>query len=134
MTGVLNVDTIADNAGTGPVTLTKQSAAKAWTAFNPSNNTEKDSFNQSSRTDLGSGLSRLNFTNNMDNDDFATMVQTGHTNAPVAGSTGAYLSSAHLETTAKVEMGYGWSGDSSGRYWTLFDYQAMKAVVHGDLA
>ena len=28
MTGVLNVDTIADNAGTGPVSLTKQSAAK----------------------------------------------------------------------------------------------------------
>ena len=30
MTSVLNVDTIADKAGTGPVGLTKQSAAKAW--------------------------------------------------------------------------------------------------------
>ena len=28
MTSVLNVDTIADKAGTGPVGLTKQSAAK----------------------------------------------------------------------------------------------------------
>ncbi len=29
MTSVLNVDTIADKAGTGPVGLTKQEAAKA---------------------------------------------------------------------------------------------------------
>ena len=32
MTSVLNVDTIADKAGTGPVGLTKQSAAKATIA------------------------------------------------------------------------------------------------------
>ena len=30
MTSVLNVDTIADKAGTGPVGLTKQQAAKVW--------------------------------------------------------------------------------------------------------
>ncbi len=30
MTSQLNVDTIADKAGTGPVGLTKQSAAKVW--------------------------------------------------------------------------------------------------------
>ena len=36
MTSVLNVDTIADKAGTGPVGLTKQIATKAWTNFNGS--------------------------------------------------------------------------------------------------
>ena len=30
MTSVLNVDTIADKAGTGPVGLTKQEALKQW--------------------------------------------------------------------------------------------------------
>ena len=34
MTSVLNVDTIADKAGTGPVALTKQMAAKAWSNLN----------------------------------------------------------------------------------------------------
>ena len=31
MTSVLNVNTIADKAGTGPVALTKQNGAKAFT-------------------------------------------------------------------------------------------------------
>ena len=34
MTSVLNVDTIADKAGTGPVGLTKQVAAKSFVHFN----------------------------------------------------------------------------------------------------
>ena len=33
MTSVLNVDTIADKAGTGPVGLTKQQAAKCVDTF-----------------------------------------------------------------------------------------------------
>ena len=33
MTSVLNVDTIADKAGTGPVGLTKQEAAKMYANF-----------------------------------------------------------------------------------------------------
>ena len=56
MTSVLNVDTIADKAGTGPVALTKQSAAKAWSIFDQVNsNTIDDSFNISTITDRGTG-------------------------------------------------------------------------------
>ena len=33
MTSVLNVDTIADKAGTGPVSLTKQNAAKKFATY-----------------------------------------------------------------------------------------------------
>ena len=43
MTSVLNVDTIADKAGTGPVGLTKQQAAKALSNFNGSINNKEDS-------------------------------------------------------------------------------------------
>ena len=52
MTSVLNVDTIADKAGTGPVGLTKQSAAKAYFHFNMSTASIQDSLNASSVTVL----------------------------------------------------------------------------------
>ena len=54
MTSVLNVDTIADKAGTGPVALTKQVAAKATIAASSSASIY-DSFNISSGSDEGTG-------------------------------------------------------------------------------
>ena len=63
MTGVLNVDTIADNAGTGPVTLTKQEAAKAWVNFNGTGTVAiRESYNISSLADRGTGLYSLNLS------------------------------------------------------------------------
>jgi hypothetical protein len=62
MAGTLNVDTIADNAGTGPVTLTKQQAAKMSCAFQQSDASIRDSFNISSLTDLYVGGTTMNYT------------------------------------------------------------------------
>ena len=60
MTSVLNVDTIADKAGTGPVGLTKQQAAKAWVYYdNLSSNVTRGSFSISSVTDNGTGDSTV---------------------------------------------------------------------------
>ena len=56
MSSVLNVDTIADKAGTGPVALTKQHAAKAWACFvQDTSHTFHDSFNCSSLTIVNIG-------------------------------------------------------------------------------
>tara|TARA_B100001939_G_C16590158_1_gene466521 strand:+ start:201 stop:590 length:390 start_codon:yes stop_codon:yes gene_type:complete len=55
MTSVLNVDTIADKAGTGPVALTKQHAAKAWSNHDMSGTTARASFNIASYTDNAAG-------------------------------------------------------------------------------
>ena len=55
MTSVLNVDTIADKAGTGPVGLTKQHAAKAWSNHDMSGTTARASFNIASYTDNATG-------------------------------------------------------------------------------
>ena len=56
MTSVLNVDTIADKAGTGPVGLTKQVALKAYIKANSSATlTAAGTFNISSGTDHGTG-------------------------------------------------------------------------------
>ena len=56
MTSVLNVDTIADKAGTGPVGLTKQNPAKAWVNFNGTGTIAiRDSFSVSGVADNGTG-------------------------------------------------------------------------------
>ena len=47
MTSVLNVDTIADKAGTGPVALTKQEAPKFWLSMDVVNNVIEGSLNAS---------------------------------------------------------------------------------------
>lgn len=72
MTSVLNVDTIADKAGTGPVGLTKQQAAKVWSNFNGSGTVAtRDSFNQSSLTDNGSGKQSISYTNSMNDANYS---------------------------------------------------------------
>ena len=69
MTSVLNVDTIADKAGTGAVALTKQSAAKAWTAdqtlASSGTSYTGDTFNVSSITDETTGQCLVNFVNSL---------------------------------------------------------------------
>jgi len=69
MTSVLNVDTIADKAGTGPVALTKQFAPKAW--WSSDDTVIKDSFNISSLTDVGASTYGFNFASNMSNGNYA---------------------------------------------------------------
>ena len=72
MTSVLNVDTIADKAGTGPVGLTKQYAAKAWSAFDGSGTVAIDgSNNVSTLTDNGTGDYTITLTNSMANVNYA---------------------------------------------------------------
>ena len=70
MTSVLNVDTIADKAGTGPVGLTKQVAAKVWLQYNASHAIQ-GSFNVSSLADGGTGRGTTSLTSSMANDDYS---------------------------------------------------------------
>ena len=63
MSSVLNVDTIANKAGSGPVGLTKQDAAKFWTAYDAVADSVSGSFNQSSITDQSTGNHFFSFTN-----------------------------------------------------------------------
>jgi hypothetical protein len=56
--------TVSDLAGTGPVTLTGQYAAKAWVNFNGTGTVAiRGSGNVSSITDNGTGEYRANYTN-----------------------------------------------------------------------
>ena len=72
----LRADTITASNGTGPVTLTKQTAAKAFVSYNASDHIEDDSFNISSLTDgTNLGETDVTFTNNMSNSDHITQCQ-----------------------------------------------------------
>ncbi len=79
MTSVLNVDTIADKAGTGPVAFTKQEAAKGRVRISYSSGTpsQDDTFNHSSITDSGTGFATLNLSNSMSNINYTTTQTNG---------------------------------------------------------
>ena len=60
----IRVTTVSDTAGTGPVTLTKQSAAKVFCRHTMVSTTAiTSSFNVSTVTDNGTGDSTINYTN-----------------------------------------------------------------------
>ena len=68
MTSVLNVDTIADKAGTGPVGLTKQIALKGFITYDGTTTPSvRDSLNHSSFTDNANADHTASHTNNYDN-------------------------------------------------------------------
>lgn len=67
----IRANTISDAAGTGPVTLTGQYAAKAWVNFNGTSTVAiRESGNVTSITDNGTGDYTTNFTTAMPDADF----------------------------------------------------------------
>ena len=69
MASEMYVDTIAASDGSSPVTLTKQSAAKAWLHINV--DTTEDSFNIASVSDNGTGDHSPSLTNAMSNSNYS---------------------------------------------------------------
>ena len=68
----LRADTITASDGTSPVTLTKQSAAKAWFQFAGRGTAVlNDGLNITSLSDVGTGNFDLSYTNNMANTTYA---------------------------------------------------------------
>jgi hypothetical protein len=116
----IRATTISDTAGTGPVTLTKQSAAKAWCYFNTNSPTSiTGSYNVSSLTDNGVGNTDVIITNSMSSTTSFSMqvtsnnFQTHNSQIPSATSFNVYTSNAS-----------GVAGDGGRNY----------LLVHGDLA
>lgn len=124
----IRATTVSDLAGTGPATLTKQSAAKAWIDY--SRTAVEVSFNVSSLTDNGSGDHTVNFTNSFSSANFV----------PATG--GRYSSSYHGIVTVgdraagSVDL-FGMTGNASATYLGASyksDLDLVAAAVHGDLA
>ena len=124
----IRATTISDLAGTGPATLTKQSAAKAWLNFNGSGTVAiRDSFNVSGLSDNGTGDYTISYTNSM----------AGADNYSVTGCAGENTTSmraicqnrnlaAPLAGSVRVQSIRG-DGD-------IQDCSTGYTAIHGDLA
>jgi hypothetical protein len=120
----LRADTITASNGTGPVTLTKQSAAKAWINFNgiTSGTTIRDSFNVSSNIDNAAGDYTTTFTNAMGNANFSpnSFAGTGTVTPQTSSQNLAGISTTTIRTQTYI-------GSAFDRAYTMNQ-------VHGDLA
>ena len=111
----IRVDTISAANGTGPVTLTKQSAAKAWVSIDQSPFSNFDSFNISSSSDLGTGQYQVSFSNSFNNARYAcagaAYSTTGHTINFAAEATGSTQIRSYTTAAADVDCMAMMNGD-----------------------
>ena len=126
MTSVLNVDTIANKAGTGPVALTKQDPAKAWININMSSEATNDSFNSSGITDLATGRFTNAFTTSLSNADYAV---TASSMDPTDAATGSNRTADGTPVNSGSMYVRAAAYDN-----TANDVPAAAGVAHGDLA
>ena len=120
----LKADTIVASDGTSPVTLTKQSAAKAWAKFDNSA-TLADSFNIASTVDVQTGQWRFSKTNSMASTNYTVVGTSGN----LIGSFNTGENANAIETTAnhtQSKYDTNWQDFSAGGYG--------MHNVHGDLA
>mgnify|MGYP005997592173 CR=1 FL=1 len=125
----IRAGTISGVNGTDPVTLTKQSAAKAWVNLNGTGTIAiRDSFNVSSLTDAATGDYLSNFSSNMASNNYPSSVNTGG-GAVVIASGRSGNSNTFGQNIAWVRTG---SREGNSQAWV--DSEMMSVTVHGDLA
>ena len=119
----IRANTISDAAGTGPITLTKQSAAKAWASvyYSSGTPTASASFNISSLSDNGTGNYSANFTSSMNSSNYgAGAISIYNTRVATFNSTGASLFNIMIYD---ISVAPTYLADNSSR-----------SSIHGDLA
>ena len=123
----VRANTISAANGTDPVTLTKQSAAKAWVHFDQTGTFGvEDSFNQSSMDDNGTGDATLNLTNNMGSAYYSFSACSGN------GSTGTGTSFVAPRTSDPTASAIRMVGVNFQN--TASDREFNGWSLHGDLA
>jgi hypothetical protein len=122
----IRANTISDAAGTGPIALTKQSAAKAWSRVTYSGSTPSlgsSSLNFSSIADTETGGWTVNFTNSMANTDYTV---SGVATNDRVGLLASDINAAYTTTQKKMQI-------QDSRNATQYDWDST-ITVHGDLA
>jgi len=132
MTSVLNVDSIANKAGSGPVGLTKQSAAKTFVCYTGVSTTailNSQSFNVASLTDIGTGTTTVNLTSSMSavnsGFSFGGSFISGVSEASIMVN---YNDSPYTQTAGSITA-KSLNGSNSGA-----DMNVASVTMHGDLA
>ena len=127
----VKVDTLVASDGTSPVTLTKQSAAKAWAEIAAGGSSLPDSFNFSSIDDDGSGEYGLNYVSTMSSTNYSANMTITYNHAGTNNTRNCVIES---KTASSVEVDSGYIQGST-TYFTAYDIETNANVtVHGDLA
>jgi hypothetical protein len=123
MTSIIKVDEIQNKAGTGPVTLTKQSAAKTFVQYDQGITTIGSSLNISSVSDNSTGNYTINFSSSYSSQNdrccSACGISKGVSNVFIGGPNDTSTSSGLFESLSAAGTNY----DS---------FTGM--TIHGDLA
>ena len=99
----IRANTVSDAAGTGPVTLTGQYAAKAWVNFNGTGTIAiRQSGNVSSLTDNGTGDYTVNFTTAITDADYAVSATLGRTVTNETASIAAHSAGALSTSSVRI--------------------------------
>ena len=124
----IRANTVSNAAGTGPVTLTGQYAAKAWVNFNGTGTiATRDSENVSSITDTFTGTTTVTLTTGMSDANYQISVTSGGTGGANGDSTFGLIGDGAPTTTTFSAM----ARDNNGN---RFDALYVHASVNGDLA
>ena len=125
----LRADTITGSDGSSPVTLTKQSAAKAWLKYAGSGTTFDDSEGVSSATDNGVGDYTYSFTSNMSNANYAICATAENSSVGGAVISAVPAGDEQFTSSFNVENGY----TSASPSILNFDCRSYVSIF-GDLA
>ena len=121
----IRANTISDAAGTGPIDLYKQSAAKAWVNFDGTGTVAiADSMNVASLTDGGVGQYTSNLTGNMSSANYASTV----------GSTTSTAFSARRSASGQHSVGSCFLHCRNANTNDNSDQDQLSLVLTGDLA
>jgi len=120
----LKADTIQSTSG-GAATLTKQHAAKAWVNYVGSSGASNQSFNIASTTDVDTGKTQPNYTNNFDAANYVVTCGGNRNGTSSADSQamGYFNALTGSVTFTTVTL--------SG---TFSDFSSASGSAHGDLA
>ncbi len=128
----VRANTISAANGTDPVTLTKQSAAKAWVNFDQNTPEILDSFNTSSLTDTSTGRGDLNWTSAMSNALYSVPAICSYVSS--ANAYAVTLVDDHLYNN-KTASKFGFTSTyASNSVANFFDPDRGQVGVLGDLA
>ena len=119
----LRANTISDAAGTGPVTLTGQSAAKAWVNFNGTGTVAvRESFNVGSITDNGTGDYTANFSSSLSISDFGAVCNAKNGDNDGLDIGHSFVSSSRTTTSCRLRGG---SSTTANADKAIFDLVVM---------
>ena len=119
----IRANTISDAAGTGPITLTKANAAKAFARYDGASVEVGTSLNVSSLADGGTvGMTTVNMTTAMSNANFVI-------SATCNGTTGSRFAAVQTSVSTNF-VTYTWDVSTSATRTEL----PVGAAAHGDLA